>query len=100
MPPTRYLCLDEADRMVDLGFEEEVKTDCKPGTNPVKKVLFIGYDGCRTDAMLAANPDQVGQFRAGKHKVIGFLVGQVMKASGGKVDPKQVNALMRARLEG
>ncbi len=52
------------------------------------------------DEALAANPGQVEQYRAGKTKVIGFLVGQVMKASAGKANPQQVNALLRARLHG
>jgi aspartyl-tRNA(Asn)/glutamyl-tRNA(Gln) amidotransferase subunit B len=50
------------------------------------------------DEVIAANPDLVEQFRAGKYKVLGFLVGQVMKASAGKANPKQVNTLMREKL--
>jgi aspartyl-tRNA(Asn)/glutamyl-tRNA(Gln) amidotransferase subunit B len=49
--------------------------------------------------VLAANPEQVEQFRAGKTQVLGFLVGQVMKASQGKANPQQVNAVLRAALE-
>jgi aspartyl-tRNA(Asn)/glutamyl-tRNA(Gln) amidotransferase subunit B len=49
--------------------------------------------------VLAANPEQVEQFRAGKAQVLGFLVGQVMKASQGKANPQQVNAVLRAALE-
>ena len=50
------------------------------------------------DKVLAENPDQVEQYRAGKTKVMGFLVGQVMKASGGKANPKRVSELMKRRL--
>jgi aspartyl-tRNA(Asn)/glutamyl-tRNA(Gln) amidotransferase subunit B len=47
--------------------------------------------------VIAANPAQVEQFRAGKQQVLGFLVGQIMKASRGKANPQQVNdALKRA----
>jgi aspartyl-tRNA(Asn)/glutamyl-tRNA(Gln) amidotransferase subunit B len=49
--------------------------------------------------VLAENPEQVEQFHAGRQKVLGFLVGQVMKASGGKADPKQVNLLLREKLK-
>jgi aspartyl-tRNA(Asn)/glutamyl-tRNA(Gln) amidotransferase subunit B len=49
-------------------------------------------------AVLAANPEQVAQFRAGKSQVLGYLVGQVMKASGGKANPQQVNKILRAKL--
>ena len=50
------------------------------------------------DAVIAENPDQVEQFRAGKEKVLGFFVGQVMKQSKGKANPGQVNQLLRAKL--
>ena len=48
--------------------------------------------------VLEANPDQVAELKSGKDKVLGFLVGQVMKATGGKANPKQVNELIRKSL--
>jgi len=48
--------------------------------------------------VLAANPAQVEQYRAGQTKVLGFLVGQIMKASGGKANPAQVNELLKRKL--
>jgi aspartyl-tRNA(Asn)/glutamyl-tRNA(Gln) amidotransferase subunit B len=51
------------------------------------------------DAVLAANPAEVEKYRAGKKQVLGFLVGQVMKAMKGKGNPAQVNALLKSRLE-
>ena len=50
------------------------------------------------DAAIAANPAQVEQFRAGNDKVLGWLVGQIMKATKGKANPPQVNALLRKKL--
>ncbi|MHB1360474.1 MAG: Asp-tRNA(Asn)/Glu-tRNA(Gln) amidotransferase subunit GatB [Rhodocyclaceae bacterium] len=50
------------------------------------------------DAVLAANPKSVEEFRAGKEKAFNALVGQVMKASKGKANPQQVNDLLRKRL--
>jgi len=50
------------------------------------------------DDVLGANSSQVEQYRSGKTQVIGFLVGQVMKASKGKANPQQVNAILRAKL--
>jgi len=50
------------------------------------------------DQVVAANPAQVEQFRAGKQQVLGFLVGQVMKASKGKANPQQVNEALRKKL--
>jgi aspartyl-tRNA(Asn)/glutamyl-tRNA(Gln) amidotransferase subunit B len=51
------------------------------------------------DEVIASNPEQVEQFRAGKTKVMGFFVGQVMKASKGKADPAQVNKLLTDKLK-
>ena len=52
------------------------------------------------DEVLANNQAQVEQFRGGNEKVLGFFVGQVMKASQGKANPGQVNQLLRAKLQG
>ncbi len=51
------------------------------------------------DEVIAANPDNVAQFKAGKDKAFNALVGQAMKASKGKANPAQVNELLRKRLE-
>ncbi|WP_294947252.1 Asp-tRNA(Asn)/Glu-tRNA(Gln) amidotransferase subunit GatB [Sulfurivirga sp.] len=52
------------------------------------------------DEVIAANPQQVEQYRGGKDKLFGFFVGQVMKATQGKANPKQVNELLRKKLDG
>ncbi|MEM1173321.1 MAG: Asp-tRNA(Asn)/Glu-tRNA(Gln) amidotransferase subunit GatB [Pseudomonadota bacterium] len=50
------------------------------------------------DKVIAANPSQVEEYRGGKDKLIGFFVGQVMKETGGKANPGQVNALLKDKL--
>jgi aspartyl-tRNA(Asn)/glutamyl-tRNA(Gln) amidotransferase subunit B len=50
------------------------------------------------DEVIAANPKQVEQYRAGKKTVIGFFVGQVMKASKGQANPALVNQLLERKL--
>ena len=50
------------------------------------------------DEVIAANPAQVEEYRAGKDKLIGFFVGQVMKKTGGKANPGQVNEILRSKL--
>lgn len=50
------------------------------------------------DEVLKKNPAQVAQFKEGKQQVLGFLVGQVMKASGGKANPGKVNELLKKTL--
>jgi aspartyl-tRNA(Asn)/glutamyl-tRNA(Gln) amidotransferase subunit B len=54
--------------------------------------------GGMIDEVVAKNPTQVAQFKEGKQQVLGFLVGQVMKASGGKANPGKVNELLKKRL--
>ena len=50
------------------------------------------------DAVIAAHPEQVETYRGGKEGVLGFLVGQVMRETQGKADPKVVNRLLREKL--
>lgn len=52
------------------------------------------------DDVLTKNPAQVAQFKDGKQQVLGFLVGQVMKTSGGKANPGKVNELLKRKLGG
>ena len=51
------------------------------------------------DKVIAANPGQAEEYRAGKEKLIGFFVGQVMKETGGEANPGQVNEILRTRLK-
>ncbi|MBF6568878.1 MAG: Asp-tRNA(Asn)/Glu-tRNA(Gln) amidotransferase subunit GatB [Candidatus Binataceae bacterium] len=50
--------------------------------------------------VLAAEPDKVAEYRAGRDKLFGFFVGQVMKAMGGKANPKVINEILRKSLQG
>ena len=50
------------------------------------------------DQVIQANPSQVEELRGGKEKVLGFLVGQVMKASKGKANPGVVNKLLKEKI--
>jgi aspartyl-tRNA(Asn)/glutamyl-tRNA(Gln) amidotransferase subunit B len=54
--------------------------------------------GSTVDDVLAANPDAIDRYRAGETKILGFLVGQVMRATSGKADPRIVNELLARRL--
>jgi aspartyl-tRNA(Asn)/glutamyl-tRNA(Gln) amidotransferase subunit B len=67
-----------------------------------KRGLVQISDTASIDALvaevIAANPAQVEQYRSGKTQVLGFLVGQVMKASRGKANPQQVNDALRQQL--
>jgi aspartyl-tRNA(Asn)/glutamyl-tRNA(Gln) amidotransferase subunit B len=52
------------------------------------------------DEVLASNPGQLADYRSGKDKLFGFFVGQVMKATGGKANPGQLNQLLKKKLGG
>ena len=52
------------------------------------------------DKVLAANPEKLAEYRAGKDKLFGFFVGQVMKQSQGKANPDAVNELLKSKLAG
>ena len=52
------------------------------------------------DAVIAANPKQLADYRSGKDKLFGFFVGQVMKSTGGKANPAQLNELLKRKLSG
>jgi len=68
-----------------------------------KGLSQISDEGALTTAIakvLADNPGQLAQYRAGKEGVVGWLMGQVMKATGGKANPKLVNELLRKALKG
>ncbi len=50
------------------------------------------------DAVIAAHPQSVADYHAGKEKAIGFLVGQIMKQTKGRANPELVNKLLKERI--
>ena len=66
----------------------------------LKQVTDTGAIEKLIDEIIAANPQQVADYRAGKEKLFGFFVGQAMKASGGKLNPAQLNELLKKKLQG
>jgi len=75
---------DLADRIIEARGLKQISD-----TGAIEKIV---------DEVLAANQKSVDEYRAGKDKAFNALVGQVMKASKGKANPQQVNALLKARL--
>jgi aspartyl-tRNA(Asn)/glutamyl-tRNA(Gln) amidotransferase subunit B len=72
-------------------YEEEGRPVQSSDTSALEKII---------DELITANPKQVEQYRAGKKTMIGFFVGQVMKASKGQANPQIVNELLAKKLEG
>ncbi|MCP5358421.1 MAG: Asp-tRNA(Asn)/Glu-tRNA(Gln) amidotransferase subunit GatB [Pseudomonadales bacterium] len=66
----------------------------------LKQVTDTGAIEKLVDEVIAANPEQVEQYRAGKEKVFAFFIGQAMKVSRGKANPAQLNDLLREKLKG
>ncbi|MCU0838828.1 MAG: Asp-tRNA(Asn)/Glu-tRNA(Gln) amidotransferase subunit GatB [Rhodospirillales bacterium] len=66
----------------------------------LRQITDIGAIEAAIAAVITANPKQVEQFKAGNDKVLGWLVGQVMKATQGKANPGQVNELLRRAIAG
>jgi aspartyl-tRNA(Asn)/glutamyl-tRNA(Gln) amidotransferase subunit B len=64
----------------------------------LKQVTDSGAIEALVDKIIAANPGQVADYRSGKEKLFGFFVGQAMKESGGKLNPGQLNDLLKKKL--
>ncbi|MFN7113812.1 MAG: Asp-tRNA(Asn)/Glu-tRNA(Gln) amidotransferase subunit GatB [Alphaproteobacteria bacterium] len=64
----------------------------------LKQVTDTGAIEKLVDEVLAENPDKVAEYRGGKDKLFGFFVGQIMKKSGGKMNPAMVNDLLKSKL--
>jgi aspartyl-tRNA(Asn)/glutamyl-tRNA(Gln) amidotransferase subunit B len=65
----------------------------------LKQISDSGAIESIVDEVLARSVTQVDQYKAGQHKVLGFLVGQIMKESRGKANPAQVNQILKQKLE-
>ncbi len=64
----------------------------------LKQITDTGAIEAVVDQVIADNPTQVAEYKGGKDKLIGFFVGQVMKATQGKANPGQVNQLLKKKL--
>ena len=64
----------------------------------LRQVTDTGAIDTAVDAVLAANPDKLAEYRGGKDKLFGFFVGQVMKAMAGKGNPALVNTALKAKI--
>ena len=83
---------------VDVGRGRQ----CRPGHRGQGTAADHRYSAIEKviDEVLAKNPGQLADFRSGKDKLFGFFVGQVMKATGGKANPAQLNELLKKKLSG
>ena len=91
-------------RIAKEVFEAMVDTGQDPAAivkaRGLRQVTDTGAIDAAVDAVLAANPDKVAEYKSGKDKLFGFFVGQVMKAMAGKGNPALVNDALKGRLAG
>ena len=64
----------------------------------LEQISDTGAIAAEIDKIIAANPGQVAEFKGGNEKVIGWFVGRIMKATGGKANPRTVNEILRNKL--
>ncbi len=81
-----------------LTTEREADVDELIASRGLRQESDTDVLGAEVREAIARNPAQVAQYRAGRTKVLGFFVGQVMKATQGKANPRQVNELLREAL--
>jgi aspartyl-tRNA(Asn)/glutamyl-tRNA(Gln) amidotransferase subunit B len=84
-------------------FEEMVETGDMPAAivdrRGLRQVTDSGEIDTAIDAVLAANPDKLAEYKGGKEKLFGFFVGQVMKATSGRANPALVNEALKRALD-
>jgi aspartyl-tRNA(Asn)/glutamyl-tRNA(Gln) amidotransferase subunit B len=91
-------------RLAKDVFAEMVSSGAEPAAiveqKGLRQVTDTGTIAAAVDAVLAANPDKLAEYRGGRDKLYGFFVGQIMKATQGKANPALVNELLTKKLAG
>jgi aspartyl-tRNA(Asn)/glutamyl-tRNA(Gln) amidotransferase subunit B len=110
--PVRAEQIAEMVRLIDEGkisgkiaktvFDAMLDTERAPeeivAEKGLEQVSDTGSIETAVEQILAAHPKQAADFQAGNEKIFGFLVGQIMKATGGKANPQRVNEILRQKL--
>jgi len=87
-----------AKEVLDYLMENDSDVDSAIDKLNLKQVTDTGAIEAMCDEVIGANEDEAEQYRGGKDKLIGFFVGQVMKASNGSANPQVVNEILKAKL--
>lgn len=88
-----------AKQVFDIMWSEGQDADEIIEAKGLKQITDTSAIEAMVDEIIAGSPKQVEQYLAGKQKLFGYFVGQVMKRSKGKANPKQVNEILRSRLK-
>jgi len=86
--------------VLEAMWDEGREADAIIQTRGLRQITDESAIESAIDQVLAANPAQLADYRAGKEKLFGFFVGQVMKATAGKANPARLNELLKKKLGG
>ena len=89
-----------AKEVFEIMFETGGEADAIIEERGLKQVSDTGAIEAVVDKIIADNPDKVSEFKGGKDKLMGWFVGQVMKASQGKANPQIANEILAKKLSG
>jgi aspartyl-tRNA(Asn)/glutamyl-tRNA(Gln) amidotransferase subunit B len=89
-----------AKEVFELMWSEGLGADVVIESKGLRQITDSAAIERAIEEVMAKNPAQLAEYRAGKDKLFGFFVGQVMKATGGKANPAQLNEMLRAKLRG
>ena len=89
-----------AKEVFEIMFESGGEADAIISARGLKQVSDSGAIEAVVDRIIADNPDKVAEYRGGKDKLMGWFVGQVMKASQGKANPQMANEVLSRKLSG
>ncbi len=89
-----------AKEVFELMWAESAEADAVIEAKGLKQITDTGAIEAAIEAVMAANPKQLAEYRSGKDKLFGFFVGQAMKATQGKANPAQLNELLKKKLAG
>ena len=87
-----------AKEVFELMWSEGLGADAVIESKGLRQITDSAAIERAIEEVMAKNPAQLAEYRAGKDKLFGFFVGQVMKATGGKANPAQLNEILRAKL--
>jgi aspartyl-tRNA(Asn)/glutamyl-tRNA(Gln) amidotransferase subunit B len=89
-----------AKEVFEAMWESGASADAVIEQKGLRQITDTGAIESAIDDVMAKNPGQLADYRSGKDKLFGFFVGQVMKATGGKANPAQLNELLKKKLAG
>ena len=89
-----------AKEVFEAMWAERASADAIIDARGLRQISDTGAIERAIDEVMAASPKQLADYRAGKDKLFGYFVGQVMKSTGGKANPAAVNALLKRKLAG